>query len=347
MYFTNHQKFTWGKVPPEVDASLKSVIEVLGMLLKPSETVELRVEEQRITSVNLVANGYFNDPVRLARAALRYQRRAELVKVAVNPIRFSLIESANNRLRQPAVWTSRECDVVRRRTLTLKFEPSPTVDADSRPVFARAQECMEWLTAQGWPSPIVARADYETHLLYSVDMPVDMATVLLVSRFLENVAHRFDDEYTRLQKRAFWANTLCPLYGLTRHSSILVIPSHLEAVSPALLEALSPSAPVIPMPEPERTEPTENAVSSIDLFIRKFSRTFEPIDDFLPSTIDYNLPVASESEVVNGLDSFLRQQCHFEPNGWTPTHVLYAAYQTFCGQNSLQALSISQFGKML
>ncbi len=125
-----------------VAENLQAVLALLGMLFHPGEVIELRLAQVRsgqgITDIHFSANGYFDDLIQLAEAAIAYDGKADAILFTVNPVRRALLYAADNEFRRPAGWLARNRDITRRRSLLFRFEPGSVNHGFSENVDERA-----------------------------------------------------------------------------------------------------------------------------------------------------------------------------------------------------------------
>jgi pyruvate-formate lyase-activating enzyme len=77
----------------------EKILHALSLLTQPGQIVELRIpgiQGKRTDS------GYFDDPEKLARAALAYTGRAEGVYITLNPLHPALLARSSNRMTEYA-----------------------------------------------------------------------------------------------------------------------------------------------------------------------------------------------------------------------------------------------------
>jgi len=166
-----------------------------------------------------------------------------------------------------------DVDILRRRWLPIDLDPvRPSGVSSSEEEKAAAQrragQVLEYLTARGWPAPVVADSGNGYHLLYRVDLPNDDHARDLVKGCLEALAKQFSDTRVSVDTKNFNAARIWKVYGTTsrkgehtpdrphRVSRILSVPSPLAVVPVELLEALAREAKVpdkVPAPTPART----------------------------------------------------------------------------------------------
>ncbi len=311
MVYTVRQGQSWGQVYGTIADNVQPVLRMLGMLLKPGEVIELRLVEIRrdndATHVRYPANGYFDNPIKLAETVAYCDGKADMIGFTVNPVRPELLRAANNKVRRPAGWTAAERDVLRRATLPISF------DSNVQDAIDRACACHEFLSAQGWPDPVLARNCNQAQLLYAVDLPNSSESTELTKRVLDVINIRFCDELVQLDPCSSQAALLCPVYGALssredgKRSAIWHLPDQLRPVAPALLRALT------------------------------------------GLTVDGSCPDKDRQDGVDGslTHQFVRALCELKRESWLPTGVLYSAYQVFCYEHGLPVTSVPHFARRL
>lgn len=243
-------------------SAVDEVLRALRVILEPSAVAELRALG-RVTF-----SGYFDDPQKLARAAVQLEERAKGVYVTLNPLNPALLARAANRVRivSDRDPLTSDLDVLRRRWLPLDFDPIrpagvSATDEEKRLALERATEARNWLRAHGWPEPVIADSGNGVHLLYRVDLPNDDTSRELVRKSLEALSLRFADGRVALDTSVFNAARIWRLYGTVarkgdstpdrphRRSRLLRVPERLDPVPRDLLEALAAMVPEQPKPE--------------------------------------------------------------------------------------------------
>ena len=229
-----------------------SILDGLRLLCEPRAVYELRCPK---TKRDGTISGYFNDLEKLADHAELLSGVHPAVYVTINPVNPDLLARARNRIENRASFTTADADVVKRLRLLLDFDPKrpagiSSTDEEHDAALARAKECLEWLTAQGFPKPILADSGNGGHLIYGLDLPNDDACRLLVESFLKAIAGRFTDEKVKGDVSVFNAARISKIYGTMvckgdnlpdrphRLSQILEAPEKLVPVSNELLQII-------------------------------------------------------------------------------------------------------------
>ncbi len=231
--------------------TLQAICNTIRLLAVPGQAVELRIpglNGKRIDS------GYFNDPMKLAQAAFKYEGCAEGIYVTLNPVNPALLARGNNRMKEYARHTTADKDVLQRRWIFVDFDPiRPAGISSSNDELLTAQEravaAQQWLTERQICS-VLCNSGNGTHLLIPVDLPNDEASTELVKGILSILDTQFTDEQVKVDTSTLGAGHLVKLYGTMackgdnipdrphRRSAILTVPQDLAPVDRAVLEAL-------------------------------------------------------------------------------------------------------------
>lgn len=198
-------------------APVEEIRRALAALFDPGQVVELRVLNVGGKDKN-TASGYFDDHDVLADQAARCDGKGSGVYVVLNEINPALLARRANRIEQWAKLTTADHDVIRRRWLPVDFDcirPAgiSTTDAEHDEAIDRARDCAEKLTAEGWPTPLLADSGNGAHLLYPIDLPNDEASLTFVRSALEAINGEFGDERVKVDLKNFNAARIWKLYG--------------------------------------------------------------------------------------------------------------------------------------
>jgi hypothetical protein len=227
-----------------------------GILFSPGQTVEVRAIGKRGT-----ASGYFDDPAALADRAYTLDRGGEYagIYVTLNPVNPALLSRRANRI-EPRLGnreaTTADGDITRRVWLPVDLDPvRPSGVSSSEPEHAAALEkaarIAEYLSALGWPAPVMADSGNGAHLLYRIDLPNDDLSRDLVKGVLASLDTLFSDARCTVDTANHNAARIWKLYGTTsrkgdntedrphRRAAILPVPDDITAVSTALLTRLA------------------------------------------------------------------------------------------------------------
>jgi len=240
-----------------VDSStLAEIRRAINVLHRPGTVFEVRIP--KAGGAGTVA-GWFDDPQKAAQAVTRWDTKANIY-ITLNPVNPALLARASNRLKEKADSLTQDVDIVRRRWLLIDSDPVrpagiSATDDEKKLAEKRAQEIRAWLTARGWPPPVVADSGNGWHLLYHVHLPNDDETRDLIKHCLEALAYRFDDDRVAVDTSVYNAARVVKLYGTLavkgdstkerphRRSYLVEVPDKLEPVPVAKLEELAALAP--------------------------------------------------------------------------------------------------------
>jgi hypothetical protein len=233
----------------------------MAALLCPAEqVVELRIlHAPRAGTVS----GYFRDPAAFVQAAQGWSGKAPGVYATLNPCQPDLLARADHHLKAHVRTTTADHEIVARRWLPLDFDPVrpagiSSTDPEHEAALLRAEACTDWLTAQGWPAPVQADSGNGAHRLYRIALPNDVPSRTLLERCLHALALYFSDETVALDTSVGNAARIWKVYGTLackgdstptrphRLARLLDVPSPLDVVAPALLEALAARFPEAP-----------------------------------------------------------------------------------------------------
>lgn len=191
------------------------IVRWLELLWEPGQTAELRIlGTQRAGTVS----GYFDDPVKLAKAAALWNGKAEGVYWTLNPVDPALLARSANRLTERCKRGTDDKQVIRRRWLPIDFDPrrpagTSASDAEKAPALDRCRACREWLSRRSWPDPILADSGNGYHLLYRVDLPNDKPAAEQLQHCLQALALRYEDAAVSIDTGNFNAARIWKLYG--------------------------------------------------------------------------------------------------------------------------------------
>jgi hypothetical protein len=249
----------------------------LRPILEPASVVEVRalncVDNLRYPGFT-VAGWFDHDHLdELARAAIGWTGKAEGCYVTINPVNPDLLARAANRVIKRPKHTTNDADIVRR--VGLVFDADPTrpagisaTEKEKELARQRIDQLVTYLSAQGWPAPILADSGNGFHARYRVDLANDDGATDLTERVLKAADHRFSDDLVKIDTALSNAAQIIKLYGTKsrkgddipprahRWTRVLSIPTDFRVVPLELLEALAveAGAPVVPE-APDRNQP--------------------------------------------------------------------------------------------
>ena len=230
----------------------------LNLLVEPGRVVELRALGGRRGTVS----GYFDDLKKMAEVAASLSGRCSGVYFTLNPVKAELLARANNWVREYVKQgeATGDTDIVCRVNFGIDFDPMrpsgiSSNDAEHEAALSRAEQCIGWLRDLGWPDPIYADSGNGAHLVYRVNLPNNAAASGVLTRCLEALGLRFDDEVVAVDRTTFNASRIWKLYGTVaqkgdalpdrpyRVAAIIEAPENMEFVSVEMLERLAAMAP--------------------------------------------------------------------------------------------------------
>lgn len=253
--------------------------DALAVLYEQGQVVELRIP--KVDNKKRTDSGYFTDMGMLAAAAAKYDGRAAGVYITLNPVEPALLARAKNHIREWAELTTSDEYIAQRRWLPIDCDPKvngkkrpagvSSTDAEHQAAIEKAQAIQDWLSAAGWPDPIVADSGNGGALLYRVDLPNDKESADLIAACLKALAARFDDQTADIDTAVFNAARIWKLYGTLagkgdstverphRRAGLLTVPESSRPVPHSLLQTLARS-----LDQPKPTNGTRPAIDARD-----------------------------------------------------------------------------------
>src|SRR5262245_48736800 len=246
-----------------------------SLFFQPGTVVELRILD---TSRGTVS-GYFDNSQTFTQAAQQWSGKAPAVYCTLNPCNPALLARAANRLKDRVKSTTSDKDIVHRYWFPLDFDPVRPADISATDVehgaaLQRAEACTTWLTQRGWPAPVAADSGNGGHRLYRIDLPNDDDSRALLQHCLAALDMYFSDNAVTLDVSVFNAARIWKVYGTMackgdnlperphRLARLLDVPTPLEVVTRAQLEALAALVPELPKATPR---PGSSGYGSFDL----------------------------------------------------------------------------------
>jgi hypothetical protein len=247
-------------------ADLAMIQQTATTLFMPGTVHELRILN---TPRNGTVSGYFDSLQAFVDAAQSWSGNAPAVYATLNPCNPALLARAANRLKERVKTTTSDSDMIRRYRFPLDFDPVrpagiSSTDAEHAAALQRATDCGAWLHSLGWPAPVLADSGNGAHLIYAIDLPNDSTSRDLLKRCLEAVALYHSDDVVNVDLTTFNAARIWKVYGTMackgdhlperphRLARLLDVPTSLEVVTRAQLEALAALVPEPPPPVPHR-----------------------------------------------------------------------------------------------
>ena len=180
------------------------------------------------------------------------------IYITLNLVNPDLLYRAKNKLRygREAQPTTSDIDIQEYSWLPIDFDPVRPSDISSsneehEKALIKAQEVREWLTSQGWPTPIFSDSGNGGHLVYSIKLPNDQESRKLVDKCLKALDLLFSDEVVKIDTKVGNPGRIWKLYGTMsckgdnsperpwRRSRIVEAPKQLVPVTREQLETLA------------------------------------------------------------------------------------------------------------
>ena len=298
-------------------ADLAMIQQTATTLFRPDMVVEIRILN---TPRNGTVSGYFNALQPFVQASSQWSGKAPAVYATLNPCNPALLARAANRLKERVKTTTSDSDIIRRYWLPLDFDPVrpadiSSTDAEHDAALQRAKACATWLCSRGWPAPVTADSGNGGHDLYVIDLPNDEASKVLLQRCLEALALYFSDSEVKLDVGVYNAGRIWKVYGTLackgddlperphRLARLLDVPTPLEVVSRAQLEALAAL-----VPDPPQAVPRSGHSSGVPFDLEQW-------------IADHGLPVVSRGTWGSGGVRWVLNPCP-----WNRAHTNKSAF---------------------
>jgi P4 family phage/plasmid primase-like protien len=243
---------------PGLSPTARDVADVIALLAAGADhAIEVRAPKCRRVSraVNVVSRfppGAFEAA---AREALDLSGTAPAVYIVMNGVGPDMPAGRN-----PRDGGAKATDIPRRLWLLIDSDPSRpadsnATDAEKDAAYAVVMMIRDWLTARGFPEPVVADSGNGYHLLYRIDLLNDDDATALVKAVLAALAARFDSAEVKVDRKVFDPPRLVKLYGTLaakgedtperphRYARVLAVPAELKSVPVEQLRALAAEAP--------------------------------------------------------------------------------------------------------
>jgi len=240
------------------------ILTAARLLSTPGQIIEVRA----ITDDG-VASGYFNSPEELAAKveALDGLPTVQGIYITLNPVNPALFSRRANRIKmrlQKKDATTADSDIVCRQWLPVDIDsvrPSgvSSTEEEHDAAIATARRVAAFLTEKGFSAPVLADSGNGAHLLYSIDLPNDDASRVLVKRCLDVLDTLFSDEKATIDTANFNAARIWKLYGTMsrkgdntsdrphRRSAIIDAPLIPVIIGQDVLERLAGALPKVPV----------------------------------------------------------------------------------------------------
>lgn len=193
----------------------EEVLRTCGLFLESGNVHEVRCPKSGRRGT---ISGYFDDAEALTDAVLAIDGTVPGVYFTLNPCDRALLARAANRLKDHALVTTSDADIVSRRWLLIDFDPvrPPGISSStSEHGRAIAAACAAWddLRRAGFPDPVVADSGNGAHLLYRVALPNGPEVTEIVKQILAGVAARCAPDDVDVDRTVFNAGRICKVYG--------------------------------------------------------------------------------------------------------------------------------------
>jgi hypothetical protein len=252
--------------------------QALTVLVAPGSVFEVRILGA-LKNKSAICSGYFDDVGKAAAAILQYDSTAKGVYVTLNPVDGALLSRAYNRIEQWARDTSKDEHITRRCWLALDCDPVrpsgiSSNELEHQAALERAAGIRDWLSEQGWCTPVEGDSGNGAHLLYRIDLPNDKESGELVARVLKALHQRFSDDVVNIDTTMGNASRISKLYGTMtrkgdstperphRRARLVAVPEHQDIVSRAQLEALSATLDNAHNEQPDTAQPATSSPPS-------------------------------------------------------------------------------------
>ena len=186
-------------------------------LYSPEDVVEIRTLKDGATF-----SGYFDDHQKLVKAAAKYDERGHDVYITLNRLPEEIAYRRYNRVdrMKGRDASTSDKDVERRTYLFIdadceRVSGISSTDEEKHKSRKKVLEIRAYLSAQGWPEPIVCDSGNGYHLLYPVDLPNDQASLELIAGVLEALDFKFSDESVKVDTTTKNTARITKFYGTT------------------------------------------------------------------------------------------------------------------------------------
>jgi P4 family phage/plasmid primase-like protien len=248
------------------------VANYLRLFFSPGDVFEIRGLECSITGNvrSHTQSGYFSyDQIDKA-AEIAFNlgghpkvNRCSGVYFTINPLQEACLLRCGGRIEpvRKKDHTASDKDTRQRKWLLIDCDPVrpsgvSSSNEEHEASLAKVTAIRDHLTADGWPSPILANSGNGYHLLYRIDLPADDGG--LIRKCLHAIAARFNDDWVTIDRAVFNPARICKLYGTIArkgdetpsrpHRRAVILehdPSGVQKIVPqSLLESLAATAPV-------------------------------------------------------------------------------------------------------
>lgn len=197
--------------------AMSEALKLIG--IGPDLVRELRVlhaREHPNSPYPFTFGGYFDDIEALIRAACTIKYAAGWY-ITLNPCHPDVLARFHNRaVRLGKGESTQDSDIIRRIWFPVDADPvrlSRTSASDEEHDLAinRVREVAQYLSAQGWPDPIIADSGNGGHLLYPIDIPANDGGI--IEHCLKALDQRFSDDRVKIDTSVYNPARIWKLYG--------------------------------------------------------------------------------------------------------------------------------------
>ena len=154
------------------------------------------IHEVRLLRPNGVVVGYFDVWDAALRAVENEPSQYKGAYFTLNPLRLPAGIPVNPVSLNPTHGAASASDIDRRVSLLVDFDPprpagTNATDEEKRAALEQAEQVIEWLTARGWPAPLLGDSGNGYHVVFRVALLNDDASTLLVRNFLKRLKQSF------------------------------------------------------------------------------------------------------------------------------------------------------------
>ena len=271
--------FSWAAAAKEHEPRTAEQVEhEIGRYLRPlvdsGQVFEVRIPE---TGRHGVVSGYFNDPAEAAKQITSFEGKVTGIYCTINPVDPRCHARAYNCLKDRAKNTTGDREILRRSRLYIDIDAnrpagvSATLE-EHEVAHANARDLIGYLERQGWPAPLYSDSGNGAQIIFGIDLPNDSESTELVSRALEALAKRFNNDRVHVDTTAKNPSRIAKVIGTTagkgdstpgqphRRSRIISRPETLQVVPREQLERLAaehePESKSQPNPSETASQPT-------------------------------------------------------------------------------------------
>jgi hypothetical protein len=171
-----------------------------------------------------IASGFYRDPAKLVQDAVEFNTTGLWnVYVTLNVIgrnADALYQSAPDGLYTGVPQATRNQNITHRLRLLIDVDTTSSekgccsTDQEKAAARTTAERVQEYLTAQGWPEPILADSGNAYHLIYSLGgAPESPELKLAYKQFLKVLNQRFENDQAKIDQTVCRACQITKLYG--------------------------------------------------------------------------------------------------------------------------------------